>query len=263
MKLKMVRLLIFSFLQVFYCPSYGQTRAELTTLECEQDSCIWNLDIKQITKEEFDDAYKHSVSFNIRPSIIKDRRLDNELIECAIKMGKNLSIIYPDEDMESIYDTYLDIQPYSLTTEKSGTIYAVQFTDPVCSFSVICYNENGIWRGDSVIVDTEKAAFSKDGIIAGAQGFDCDDYALIHFYQILNTPSGKRVHRIATYSNSELKDIENLDKTWAVDTRKEARMCWFDNPNTLYVEGYTIISASPVYYKITLSCIKAYSPIIL
>lgn len=178
-------------------------------------------------------------------------------MECAVKTFKQsaTAIIDEDEDLESLHDIYWDIYSYSLTPENEDTLYAVRFTDPIRSFSCILYKEKGMWRGDSLVVETENEAFSKDGLIAGAQGFDCDDYALIHFYKMLDTPSGKRMRRIVSYSNSESKDIDNLDATWAVDT--SAPMFWADTLNTLYVRGYTIISVTPVFFKITLYTRKA------
>lgn len=247
---KIMNVLVFVTAQILSCPIFGQPQEQQLTLEYEPDSCIWNLNIEQVSKEEFTKAYNRSAPYNGRIDSITDAQLNRELIECAVKTFKQSAIIYEDENLESLHDTYWDIYSYSLTPENGDTLYAVRFTDPIRSFSCILYKEEGMWRGDSLVVETENEAFSKDGLIAGAQGFDCDDYALIHFYKMFDTSSGKRMRRIVSYSNLDSKDIDNLDATWAVDT--SAPMFWSDTLNTLYVRGYTIISVTPVFFKITL-----------
>lgn len=253
------RFWILDIVLLFCSAMFGQLVNQQLVLEYEPDSCIWHLNIEQVSEKEFAKAYKDSTPYNGQINSISDTRLDNELVECAVKTYKTYLAggYFTDE---SIKDDFENIYSYSLKQKDSDTLYAVQFTDPTSSFSFFLYHSNDGWGCDSLVVETEKIAFSNDGILAGAQGFDCDNYALIHFYKLVDTPSGKRMRRIVSYSNLETKDANNLDATWIVETGDNAQMFWVGAPNTLYVKGYTGIRTKPVFFKITLYKSKPDNP---
>lgn len=230
------------------CTMFGQSIEQQKVLEYEQDGCIWHLDIEQVSKKEFTKAYKNRLPYNRQVCSITDAQLNKELVECAAKTYKAYFTGVEDDDIE-------DTHSYSLKQSNGDMLYAVQFTDPIRYFSplsVFLYHEKGNWVCDSLFAEYEKAAFSNNGILAGAPGFDCDAYALIHFYKMLDTSSGKRMRRIVSYANLESKNEDNLDATWVIDTGENAPMFWAETPNTLYVQGYTSIMLRPVFFRITL-----------
>ena len=230
------------------CTMFGQSVERQKVLEYEPDGCIWHLDIEQVSKKEFTKAYKNRLPYNGQVCSITDTQLNKELVKCAAQVYKAYFTGVEDDDIENTHS-------YSLKQPNGNILYAVQFTDPIRSFSplsVFLYHEKEDWVCDSLFAEYEKTAFSNNGILAGAPGFDCDAYALIHFYKMLDTPSGKRMHRIVSYSNLESKNEDNLDATWIIDTEENASMFWAETPNTLYVQGYTSTMLRPVFFRITL-----------
>lgn len=72
---------VFILFQILTCyPVFGQLQEQQLTLEDELDSCIWNLNIEQVSKEEFTKAYNRSAPYNGRIDSITDAQLNRELI---------------------------------------------------------------------------------------------------------------------------------------------------------------------------------------
>lgn len=174
----------------------------------------------KITRDEFIEAYQHRLEYNQ----IRDTTLDNytrKSIEVAA--FRMLS----DEEKEAYVwgDYVID----NIGRYPSGEYIADLW---YCNWGGAVFVDED-FQADSTMIDGHVcAAYSKNGIYAGCECFDCDPIAWIHFYRRKDGRLSK-MEEIAVYKNphwrlpwwEEFPEFDGLDYANALVWYKDALYC--------------------------------------
>ncbi len=165
---------------------------------------------KKISKEEFVEAYRHLEEHNL----IKDTTLSwhkKKSIEVAV--FNTLT-----DELKSDY-VWGDFVILNIGRYPTGEYIADLWAANWCG--AVFVNSN--MKVDTLWIDASiGAAYSKDGIYAGCEGFDCDNHAALHFYARKDDNIPARMEEIAFYRNTRwqlgwwyynnrFKELQDLD----------------------------------------------------
>lgn len=174
----------------------------------------------RITRNEFFEAYQHRLEYNQ----VRDTTLDwltKKKVEVAV--FRTLS----DEEKEAYIWTDYAID--NIGRYPSGEYIADLW---YCNWAGAVFVDEDFKADSTVINGSVSAAYSKTGVYAGCEGFDCDHIAWIHFY-IRKDGRLSQMEEVAVYKNShwkltwweEFPEFEGLDYANALVWYKDALYC--------------------------------------